>query len=185
MLVYVAPEDPVQVDFPIPSFSLGITQMHIPDSRPGSSVTNERNATPELEAPENIRKIKDVVDTLMPSGGAARLTGDDMNRIYKWVADRRGAKNATLAWIRNGDDVQLQRADLQSMGWRRRVTDTVVNYCCAMFNALSNARFCTEFYCILPRLMALILTNDNIERCAGTNTGFVPVLISFMGHGQH
>ncbi|XLU23011.1 hypothetical protein S245_059077, partial [Arachis hypogaea] len=97
-----------------------------------------------------------------------------------------GAKNAMLAWIRNGDDVQLQRADLQSLGWRRRVSDTVVDYCCAMAqNASSNARFCTDFYCILSRLMALILTDDNIERCAGTNTGFVLVLSSFIGHGQH
>ncbi|XLU43143.1 hypothetical protein S245_037957, partial [Arachis hypogaea] len=160
--------------------------MHIPDSPPGSPITNDRNATPEPEAPENIRKTKPVVDTLMPSGGAARPTGDDINRIYKWVIDRRGAKNLTLAWIRNeSDDVQLQRADLQSLGWRRRVSDTVVDYCCAMFNASSNARFCTDFYCIPPRLMAIILTNDNIERCAGMNTGFVPVLSRFMGRGQH
>ncbi|XLU43373.1 hypothetical protein S245_038187, partial [Arachis hypogaea] len=60
----------------------------------------------------------------------------------------------------------------------------VVDYCFAMFNASSNARFCTDFYCIPPRLMALILTDDNIEGCAGTNTGFVPVLSSFMGRGQ-
>ncbi|XLT86874.1 hypothetical protein HN873_008627, partial [Arachis hypogaea] len=61
----------------------------------------------------------------------------------------------------------------------------VVEYCCAMFNASSNARFCTDFYCIPPRLMAIILTDDNIERCAGMNTSFVPVLSSFMGRGQH
>ncbi|XLS86564.1 hypothetical protein HN51_036730, partial [Arachis hypogaea] len=54
-----------------------------------------------------------------------------------------------------------------------------------MFNASSNARFCTDFYCILPRLMAIMLTDDNIERCAGTNTIFVPVLSNFMGRGQH
>ncbi|XLT51872.1 hypothetical protein HN873_044476 [Arachis hypogaea] len=59
--------------------------------------------------------------------------------------------------------------------------DGVIDYDCAMFNASSNARFCTDFYCIPPRLMALILTNDNIERCAGTETGFVPVLSGFMG----
>ncbi|XLT35568.1 hypothetical protein HN873_066860 [Arachis hypogaea] len=166
MVVYVAPEDPPQVDFLIPSFSLGITQLHIPDSPLGSLVTNDRNATPEPEAPENIRKTKAVVDTLMPSGGAARPTGDDMNMIYKWVTDRRGAKNLTLAWIRNG-------------------SDDVVDYYCAMFNASSNARFCTDFYCIPPKLMAIILTDDNIERCAGMNTSFVHVLSSFMGRGQH
>ncbi|XLU93837.1 hypothetical protein S245_008189, partial [Arachis hypogaea] len=158
--------------------------MHIPDSLPRSPVTNDQNATPEPESPENIT-TKAVVDTLMPSGGVARPTGDDMNRIYKWVTDRRGAKNTTPAWIRNGDDVQLQRADLQSLGWRRRVSDTVVDYCCAMFNTSSNTRFCTHFYCIPPRLMAIILTDDNIERFAGTNTGFVPVLSKFMGRGQH
>ncbi|XLT43971.1 hypothetical protein HN873_036575 [Arachis hypogaea] len=186
MVVYVAPEDPPQVDFPIPSFSLGITQLHIPDSPPVYPITNDRNATPEPKAPENIRKTKAVVDTLMPSGDAARPIGDDMNRIYKWVTDRRGAKNLTLAWIRNGsDDVQLQRANLQSLGWRRRVSDTVVDYCCAMFNTSSNARFYTDFYCIPPRLMAIILTDDNIERCAGMNTGFVPVLSRFIGRGQH
>ncbi|XLU64540.1 hypothetical protein S245_023749, partial [Arachis hypogaea] len=103
MVVYVAPEDPSQVDFSIPSFSLGITQMHLPDSLPRSPITNDQNVTPEPESPENI-KTKAVVDTLMPSGGVARLTGDDMNRIYKWVTDRRGTKNTTLAWIRNGDD---------------------------------------------------------------------------------
>ncbi|XP_052118974.1 uncharacterized protein LOC127748459 [Arachis duranensis] len=180
MVVYVAPEDPAQVDFSIPSFSLGITQMHIPDSPPRSPVTNDQNTTPEPESPENIT-TKAVVDTLMPSGGVARPTGDDMNRIYKWVTDQRGAKNTILAWIRNGDDVQLQRADLQSLGWRRKVVD----YCCAMFNTSSNARFCTHFYCIPPRLMAIILTDDNIEQFAGTNTGFVPVLSKFMGRGQH
>ncbi|XLT65842.1 hypothetical protein HN873_022281 [Arachis hypogaea] len=164
MVVYVAPEDPSQVDFSIPSFSLGITQMHLPDSLPRSPITNDQNVTPEPESPENI-KTKAVVDTLMPSGGVARLTGDDMNRIYKWVTDRRGTKNTTLAWIRNGDDV--------------------VDYYCAMFNTSSNARFCTHFYCIPPRLMAIILTDDNIERFAGTNTGFVPVLSKFMGRGQH
>ncbi|XLU28461.1 hypothetical protein S245_064527, partial [Arachis hypogaea] len=61
----------------------------------------------------------------------------------------------------------------------------VVDYYCAMFNASSNARFCTYFYCIPPRLMALILIDDNIERCAGMNTGFVPVLSNFMGREQH
>ncbi|XLT51089.1 hypothetical protein HN873_043693 [Arachis hypogaea] len=185
IVVYVAPEDPIQVDFPIPSFSLGITQMHIPDSSHRSPITNERNATLEPEAPENIRKSEDVVNTPMPSEVAARPTGDDMNKIYKWATDRTAAQNATLACIRNSDDIQLQQVDLQSLGWRRRVSDTVVDYCCAMFNASSNARFYTDFYCIPLRLMALILTDNNIERCVGRNTGFVPVLSSFIGRGQH
>ncbi|XLT23749.1 hypothetical protein HN873_055041 [Arachis hypogaea] len=34
-------------------------------------------------------------------------------------------------------------------------------------------------------LQALILTDDNIKRCVGTNIGFVPILSSFMGRGQH
>ncbi|XLT27212.1 hypothetical protein HN873_058504 [Arachis hypogaea] len=108
MVVYVAPKDPVHVKFPIPSFSLGITQMHIPDSPPGSPVINGPCVTLEPKTPENIRKPEDAVKTLMPSGDVPRPIGADINMIYRWATDCRAKQHTTMAWIRNGDDVELQ-----------------------------------------------------------------------------
>ncbi|XLT65023.1 hypothetical protein HN873_021462 [Arachis hypogaea] len=184
MVVYVAPKDPVQIEFPIPSFSLGITQMHIPDSPPESPVINRPHVIPEPKTPENIRKPKDAVKTLMPSGAVPRPIGDNINRIYRWATDCREGQHTTTVWIRNGDDVELQRADLQSLGLQRKVRDTVVDYCCAMFNTSSIVRFCKDFYCLSPRLMEVILTDKNIEQYVGPNKEFVPILSQYIGRGQ-
>ncbi|MED6175931.1 hypothetical protein PIB30_082974 [Stylosanthes scabra] len=140
--------DTSPLDPTIPSFSIGLTQLGRSDTPHTSPVTMER---------------VDVIHTLLPSRTVVRPTGADMERIYRWATNVRAKNDITLAWIKNGDNIKIIRRDLKSMGTRKQLYDTVVDYCCAMFNASDNPRFQQSFYCFTPRIMWLYVLHRKSE----------------------
>ncbi|MED6220646.1 hypothetical protein PIB30_046789 [Stylosanthes scabra] len=123
MVVHGGQINLVKIEWPTPSFSLGLTQLetrNTPAAYPkmikSEDALQNEHGTPIKAANTNSE---------VPSAFIARPLGVDMDRIYKWATNHRIKDGLTLAAITNGDNIELGRSDLKDMGGRGKLSDAL------------------------------------------------------------